>query len=84
MNDTERLVKKYYHKKGMTCSEISKITGMSVGAIEAILGITWDHIGSKREKQSSFPPQLLMDYDRTRLMILKKYGGEKYKNVGNR
>lgn len=62
------------HRNGLAFRQISNRLNISIDQI-------WDVIEAYHSVQdpNKFPPWLLEDWDRTRLMVLKKYGGEKYR-----
>ncbi len=58
--------------------------GMSYEYIRKVLKVTTDQINyaidTYHDVQNKFPYQLLEDWDRTRLAILRRYGGDKYRD----
>lgn len=66
----------YLHRQGLEFRQISSRLHISIDQVWAVL----DALRNPVLDQAKFPIQLLEDWDRTRLAILRKYGGAKYRD----
>ena len=75
--DTMNLVERIRKMKEchLTIYEIVRKTGLTESEVYAIL-----RSFKQTPEPYKFPIQLLEDWDRTRLAILRKYGGAKYRD----
>lgn len=66
----------YLHRQGLEFRQISSRLNISIDQVWAVLDVSHNPVFD----QNKFPIQLLEDWDRTRLTILRKYGGAQYRD----
>ena len=66
----------YLHRHGLEFRQIANRLNVSIDQVWAVLDVSHNPVFD----QNKFPIQLLEDWDRTRLAILRKYGGAKYRD----
>lgn len=65
----------YLHRHGLEFRQISSRLNISIDQVWAVLDVSHNPVFD----QNKFPIQLLEDWDKTRLAILRKHGGAKYR-----
>lgn len=66
----------YLHRQGLEFRQISSRLHISIDQVWEVL----DALRNPVLDQAKFPIQLLEDWDKTRLAILRKYGGAQYRD----
>lgn len=66
----------YLHRHGLEFRQISSRLNISIDQVWAVLDVSHNPVFD----QNKFPIQLLEDWDRTRLAILRRHGGAKYRD----
>ena len=66
----------YLHRHGFEFRQIANRLNVSIDQVWAVLDVSHNPVLD----QAKFPIQLLEDWDKTRLAILRKYGGAQYRD----
>lgn len=65
----------YLHRHGFEFRQIANRLNVSIDQVWAVLDVSHNPVFD----QNKFPIQLLEDWDKTRLAILRRHGGAKYR-----